>query len=837
MRRWLMVLGQATAAIPMLGASAFAAVTPNDVHARLGALRLPFIANEGQADKQAAYYAPTFGGTLFVTRKGELVYSLPGVSEGVRGGDKRKPRSSGWTLTETLRGGRPHPAGEEPSATGVSYFVGNDPARWRATVATYEQVTLGEVWPGVRVSLHARGRGIEKIFTVQPGASVDRIRVRVSGADGLAVGADGALVARTGLGPVTFTAPSAYQERDGVRRPVAVAYRLEEREYGFTVGPYDRSKPLVIDPILQSSYFGGTTGDGATAMALHPATGDVYVAGYTQSSNFPHTLGGVLPTPQGGAYDGFVARFNGSLTTFIQATYLGGSKDDFVSTLAIHPANGDIYVAGLTESANFSGAGGGAQPAPGGGEDAFVARLSPSLTALVQATYLGGTGADAGNGLAIHPTTGDVYLAGHTSSTNFPNTAGGALTTKAGGQDAFIARLNGGLTSLVQSTYLGGGADDTGASLAIHPTTGDVYVGGATKSTNFPATGLGAQPTYGGGEQDGFVARLSSSLVSLTQATYLGGSQDDAASSLAIHPMTGDVYVLGFTHSTNFPGTSGGAQPTNGGEYDLFVTRLTGSLTSLVQATYLGGSATEFALTGRGVTVHPITGEVYVTALTFSTNLPGTSEGAQPTGSAIGKALVARLTASLTTLVQATYLGGNSQDSGYGVAIHPTTGDVYVVGDTLSTNFPGVAGGGQSTYGGNNDGFVSRLTYSLAAVDGLGLSALVNKPTFTVGQTVEASIGVINPSLPGATDVYIGTLRPDGVVEYLTNGGVVLGTLNTPHPAATGVPLSTAFTGSFPHLYTHQFTASDPRGSYTFFFGALSGSNLIGLATATYTFP
>ena len=822
--RWHRALGVAAqiGVLLLFGtAPARAAFDEASARAVLAVMRMPFVANHGQADPRVAFHAATFTGTLFVTHQGELIYALPG-----------------WTLSERLAGGRARPVGQEPSAVGVSYFAGNDPARWRSQLPAYEAIGLGEVWPGITVALQAQGRSVEKIFTVRAGVPVSHIRVRVDGATALAVNANGALVARTGLGPIIFTPPVAYQEHDGVRRPVAVAYRLAGRAYGFTVGAYDRSKPLVIDPILQSSYFGGTGGDGASAMAVHPTTGDVYVTGYTQSTNFPHTLGGVLPARGGGDYDGFVARFNGSLTTFIQATYLGGSGDDIIRSLAIHPANGDVYVGGVTSSANFPAVGGGAQPAFVGAEDAFAARLGPSLTTLPQATYLGGAGVDSASSLAIHPATGDVYVAGFTVSTDFPKTAGGAQTTKVGGQDAFVARLNGTLTSHIQSTYLGGTLEDFADSLAIHPTTGDVYVAGNTKSTNFPGTAGGAQTTYGGGDHDGFVARLTSSLGSLTQATYLGGGQEELASSLAVHPMTGDVYVLGYTHSANFPGTAGGAQPALGGEGDVFVARLTGSLTSLVQATYYGGSADEFPIGDRGIAIHPHTGEVYVTGLTFSTNIPGTSGGVQPIApNAFGHAFLARLTGSLTSLAQATYLGGNSQDSGYSLAIHAISGHVYVVGDTLSTNFPASAGGGQSTYGGNNDGFVSRLTHSLAAVDTLTLSVLVSRPTFAVGQTAKISVGILDPGVPGTADFYIGTMRPDGLIEFLTGSGIVVSPLGILHPIATGIPLSAPFAAPVPDVYTHQFTANDPHGTYTFFFAAISGGNLVGLALAPYSFP
>lgn len=526
-----------------------------------------------------AYYAPTFAGTLFVTRQGELVYAFPDGTPGRRDGKPTtlSPRS-GWSLTETLLEGRPRPTAQEPSPTGVSYFRGQDPTRWRSKVPSFGQVGLGEVWPGVAVSLLARGRSVEKVFTVSPGASVDDIRVRVGGAQGVTVDSSGALVATTGFGPVTFTAPIAYQERAGVRRTIPAAYRLEGSDYRFTVGPYDPALPLVIDPLVQSTYLGGGDVDRVWALGL-AATGDVCAAGETRSADFPGTTGGLQPALSADA-DGFVAMLNGALTSLIQVTYLGGGDFDAIFALAVS-TTGDVYVAGRTESADFPGTPGGAQPVPSAPPDAFVARLSSTLTTLIQSTFLGGLGYDSATSLALSA-TGAVYVAGATFSNNFPGTLGGAQPTPGDGcgllcnGDVFVALLNGALTAITQSSYLGGLKEETAAAMKIHPTTGDVYVAGETGSIDFPNTVGGAQPASAGappapiGVAAAFVARLNSALTTLINATYLGGTNNEIATSIAIVPGVG-VYVAGPTRSADFPGTGGSAQPTLFSGFDAFV--------------------------------------------------------------------------------------------------------------------------------------------------------------------------------------------------------------------------------------------------------------------------
>ena len=549
--------------------------------------------------------------------------------------------------------------------------------------------------------------------------------MRMSGARSLRLNEDGGLVVKTSLGEVRFTPPSAYQQVGGARQPVQVAYVLKGREYGFRVGGHDPALPVVIDPLVQSTYLGGSGVDEPFALAIHPTSGDVYLTGTTTSTNFPGTAGGAQPANAGGcgaSTDAFVARLTADLRTLTQATYLGGSCDDHATALAIHPASGDVYVAGFTNSTDFPGTTGGAQPANGAvpdsfTADAFIARLTADLTTLTRATYLGGTLDEQGWALSIPSTSGNVYIAGWTRSTNFPGTAGGAQPANGGGSaDAFTAHLTADLTTLTKSTYLGGSGEDIAFALTIHPVSGDVYVAGYTNSTDFPGTLGGAQATLGGGNNpDAFVARLTADLTTLTKSTYLGGFGQDIAYALAIHPTSGDVYVAGFTSSPDLPGTTGGAQPANAGDTDAFIARLTVDLTGLTKATYLGGSGGDGA---RALAIHTTSGDVYVAGPTSSTDFPRTIGGAQAIYGGGGDAFAARFTADLTILTKDTYLGGSDGENANALAIHPTSGDVYVAGVTNSTNFPGTTGGAQPTYAGNfssYDAFVARLTPDLTA--------------------------------------------------------------------------------------------------------------------------
>src|SRR5262245_15479348 len=506
---------------------------------------------------------------------------------------------------------------------------------------------------------------------------------------------------------------------------LSAQYALSGDEYGFRVSGYDPTLPVVIDPLLQATRLGGSAIDDAFGIAIGPA-GDVYVTGDTESLNFPGTGAGAQPR-FGGDRDVFVARLTPDLTRLQQATFLGGSGLDQAIRLAIAPTTGEVYVVGLTGSPNFPGTSGGAQSRLGDVDltdplDGFVARLNPSLTSLDQATYLGGSGNDdAAVTIAIAPATGTVYVAGVTTSVDFPGIAGGAQTRLGGGQnDTFVARLNASLTTLGQATLLGGTGEDRTRDIRIAPTTGDVYVAGRTSSIDFPGTTGGAQSALpGGGTQGGFVARLNATLTALRQATYLGGNTGgNEADALAIAPTTGDVYVAGNTSAADFPGTAGGAQSVNGGIDPTSGSNSTDAFVARLRADLTSlDQATYLGGSKRElVTGMALTAsEVYVTGLTDSTNFPGTAGGAQSTSGGSTDAYAARLSTDLTALHQATYLGGANTDGALDLAIAPTTGDVYLSGFTLSAVFPGTAGGAQSAPGGGQDAFVARLSSDLRA--------------------------------------------------------------------------------------------------------------------------
>jgi uncharacterized protein (TIGR03437 family) len=417
----------------------------------------------------------------------------------------------------------------------------------------------------------------------------------------------------------------------------------------------------VNNRIVYLTYLGGSANDAGLSIAVD-AAGNAYVAGMTESTDFP-TTAGALQTKYGGSADpnansaaqgdAFVAKFSPDGSRLIYSTYLGGNQRDVAWAIAVDSA-GSAYVAGQTSSPNFPVTSGALQSTfRGAGSivrlagDAFVSKLSPDGSALVYSTYLGGTADDRALGIAVDA-GGNAYVTGATASTNFPVTAGAFQASFAGSSaqrvslfgDAFLVKLNPGGTALLYGTYFGGSGDDVGSAVAVDAA-GNAYVAGMTMSRNFPATKGALQTTFAGSNTsnpipagDAFIAKFNAAGTGLAYATLLGGSSDDAATSIAVDA-AGNAAITGFTLSKDFPTTSDAMQTKYagaGGQFfmqtgDAFVAKVNPSGSALVYASYLGGSGDD---AGLGIALGA-GGAMFVTGVSVSSDFPITS-GALQTG-------------------------------------------------------------------------------------------------------------------------------------------------------------------------------------------------------------
>jgi hypothetical protein len=504
----------------------------------------------------------------------------------------------------------------------LSYFIGNDPAQWRAAESRIETNVwasktqcLVSIWPfgaypstgsgrrstdALRKSRQVSGAGGE--FSSQ--STSDLLYATFLGGShndwgsGIAVGSDGAVYVTGGTRFSDFPAVLG--------------------SFDTTFNGFGDAFVVKLDPsgskLIYATFLGGNGIDWGSGIAVDES-GAVYVTGGTDSSDFPTTLG-AFDTTFNGSSDAFAVKLDPSGRALLYATYLGGSDTDGGSEIVVD-GSGAAYVTGVTGSPDFPTTQGAFDRSLNGHDDAFAVKLDPAGRGLLYATFLGGSGDDGGFGLAVD-VGGNAYVTGDTHSFDFPTTPAAFDTTlNSAYGDAFVLRLNRAGSGLLYSTFLGGSGRSGGRAIAVDGS-GSAYVTGETTSSDFPAT-PGAFDTTFNGSSDAFVVKLNPSGRGLLYATFLGGSGSDGGFGIAVDG-SGAAYVTGQAGSSDLPTTPGAFDTGHNGGWDAFVVRLNPSGRGLLYATFLGGSGDD---EGSGIAVDG-GGVAYVTGDTSSSDFPAT---------------------------------------------------------------------------------------------------------------------------------------------------------------------------------------------------------------------
>jgi hypothetical protein len=693
-----------------------------------GALPLNFELNQGQTHQRVNFIARSEGHVLFLTAN-EIVMALENPAAHRKGKENRDSRDRGNDFDSSEKIGRPPRSivrmkleGANPSpqiegldrlATSSNYFTGSDPTTWRTDVPSYARVRYEQVYPGIDMIYYGDQRRLEYDFVVAPGSNPEAIQMRLGGVRNFEITAMGDLLLHTTAGDIRQSKPVAYQEVNGVREEISVDYVPNGAErVGFQLGTYDPAQPLVIDPVLAfSTYLGGSGFDQGYAIAVD-SLGNSYVTGQTAAIDFP-TTPGAFQTNYGGG-DAFVAKLNPSGTALVYSTYLNGASGNGIAV----DAAGNAYVTGDAGPTSFPTTAGAFQTGPMG-YDTFVTKLNASGSALVYSARFGGNLDDFGRGIALD-SAGNAYITGWTvcrsTICTFPTVNAFQPNYAGGTNDAFVTKIDSAGSTLVYSTYLGGGkiingTEDWGEAIAVD-SFGSAYVTGYTYAPDFPITGGAFDTTRAG--LDAFVTKFTPDGATLVYSTFLGGAGREQGQGIAVD-VNGNAYITGVTESFDSPFTSAyegfpvtaGAFQTKG-SYDAFVSKLNPKGSALIYSTYLGGSAGvdrgwAIALDGAG--------NACVTGDTASSNFPVSNAIQVMYGGGATDAFVTKLNANGSGLVYSTFLGGNLTDEGRGIAANGG-GDVYLTGDTSSANFPTASplqvnnGGG---IGNHDDAFVAKI--------------------------------------------------------------------------------------------------------------------------------
>src|SRR5882762_287979 len=561
----------------------------------------------------------------------------------------------------------------------TNYFKGHQAGSWQTNVASYSRVQYHDIYPGVDLLYYGNQHELEYDFVVKPGADPNEIRFEVTGARRIQLDAEGNLLFATTTGEVLMRKPLVYQQVGGERREIAGNFHLAEpNQIGFAVSVYDATLPLIIDPALDyATYLGRSVNDRVNAIAVGP-DGSTYVAGVAPA-----------PTPSG-LDEAFVAHIAADGKTLLNMAYFGGSGATTARGIAVD-GTGSAFITGETKAADFpvlnalqaSCSLNASRQCAG---DVYIAKLNPDGS-LNFATYLGGSEEDAGNAITLD-SAGDVYVAGSTTSMDFPIFRAAQSGTSGNG-DAFIAKISGDGMHVLYATYLGGREKDEARAIAVDGL-GNVYVTGQTSSLDFPTVkALQERCRLTPSSRclgEAFVAKLAADGSSLLYSTYLGGSSGDAGNAIAVDAQ-GGAYVAGTTLSADFP-VVGALEAQPGGKSEGFVAKLAPDGSNLVYSTFLGGSGDDdensIAVDRRG--------NAYISGHTTSSDFPTQTPfqatcKKDSTGACSQDAFLAVLNSNGTHLDFATYLGGTGADEGRGVALD-AKGSVYLGGATTSADFP-----------------------------------------------------------------------------------------------------------------------------------------------------
>jgi hypothetical protein len=762
----------------------------------LTSLPLRFEKNAGQADARVQYVAR--GGGYNVLLSGtQAFFVLDAPRNAVpttrmlpleRLQEARRRAAQRVTLRMEIAAANQAAAAEplELLETRSNYLIGNDPSQWHTRVPNYARVRYREVYPGVDLVYHGEQNQFEYDFVLAPGRDPAGIRLRFDGADSVHVNGSGDLVLRVGDRELRQQRPVAFQTVGSQRHEIAAGYRVRGSEVQFTVGPYDASRPLTIDPsLLSSTFFGGSGDDVAFAIFKDPL-GVNYITGVTGSVNLP-TTAGVFQPAKSGMEDAFVAKINSAGTAITFCTYLGGSDYDEGDAIAVDGGR-NVYIAGLTASVNFPGTLGHAQPlfkGLPGSANAFIAKLNNTGATLTFATYLGGGGPDGINSIALDGAN-NIYATGFTLSGSlgsvpaFPTTAGVVQPTfqgTTGGNtgDAFATKLAANGNSFLYSTYLGGSRDDEGWGIELDAAR-NAYLTGETQSANFPTTAGVLQQTapakLPGRSYSCWLSELNTTASAIIFATYLGGNGNDHCFGLA-RSAAGNLYVTGSTTSNNLATSPGAFQPAYAGPSpgnfgDAFVGAMNPTGTGLVYFTYLGGSGED-----AGAQIRVDNSEfAYVVGFTSSTDFPVTPGAAQSTLTGLQNAWVAKIRPGGTLIIHSSYLGWTGTDAAFAAAVANPPVAVAFTGSTTGNGFPTTAGVVQTAYGGGaTDAFVAN--YDMRAPTADFTPSSLTFPPQTVG-TMSAAMPITYKNIGNAT-LTINTYMTTGDFSQTHTCGATLG--------------------------------------------------------------
>ena len=617
--------------------------------------------------------------------------------------DEYAGRHSGHVIFCKFKDGyAPEPKGIDPLPHMTNYFLGNDPNRWVTHSNSYREVIYHNVWDGIDIRYHFSTEGLKYDIILEPRASVQDVRIDVLGHDKLDVDKHGSLMIHFAEGVVMDRDLDVFYMDDPDDKIASAFVVISEDTYGFAIPGRQPNRGVVIDPIVSSTFYGGSGKEWGFSVAKDP-NGGIVLAGSTSSQDFP-TSTGAYSTSYGGGYDDyFVSKFDDDLSNLIFSTYIGGSGSEGYQGFYrchIDVMEDGILFAGMSSSSDFPTTENCFQSKLDGSTDAVFLKLSSDGTSLIFSSYLGGSGSsDRARGIS-RSRDGGFFVFGYTNSNNFPITSGVIMESMPGSGAGFISKFNSSGNKLDFSTYLGGSSSYDYINDLIEDLDGNLIITGHTRSPNFPTTEGAYSETKTSSSSfssDCFITILKSGAATVITSTYLGGTSTQEAHSMALRE-NGNIVLVGETRSDDFPLSLNALRTDHEGWFEGFVTEFKTDLSDIVASTFIGGDSSDYI---RCVGINTF-GDVIIGGYTASNDLTTTEDAFQNASGGNRDMFIAVLEDQFENQTYCSYMGGSGNDTLSGMFIDPN-GRALFTGHTTSANFPVLNESYQNTLKGSSD--------------------------------------------------------------------------------------------------------------------------------------
>lgn len=728
-----------------------------------------FIENKGQWHPDVLFLYKTGNMDAWITKYG-INYTFYKVETDLKYGHEKShshyesAKVTGHRVIMEYLNYNINPIGEgKEQLTGKhNYYIGKDANKHAENVNLYQEVSVKNIYDGIDIRYYVDKGYLRYDYIIHPGADASKIQFSFKGQSNDYI-KNNNIIFTTRFGNIEIKELQSFQ----ATKKIASKFTKNGSNYSFELGTYDKNKTLVIDPLIYSTFIGGSDYEFANNIAYFSTSGHIFITGKTASTNYDLSTGPFQNT-MAGLTDAFVTRLNTSLfgNALVYSTYLGGSGEDEAKSIVVN-TTGNAYITGRTFSFDFPTSTSCYQANINGTTDAFITVLTSSGNLNIS-TYLGGGSEESGNGIAID-NNGNFYVTGYTNSVNFP--INNHYQTYQGNKDAFVSKFQSNGSSLLYSTFIGGAGNDEAYDIKVDDSNFAYIVGKTESSISYPVTTGALQTVYGGGTSDGFITKLNSSGNSLIYSTYFGGNDLDVITALDIEPINifYNIYVTGYTQSNSgFPLSTSAFQNTFGGFTDAFISKISHNGT-LSFSTYLGGDGNDFSYD-----IKVYNGKSYITGYATN-NFPTTLGAIYPSYNGSVDGFISQLNSNGDQLLYSTYIGGGSLDNGLTIDVDTVNGNIYAAGLTQSTNFPVSSFTYQNSLDGSVDAFLVKIcpmsAYLASAAETDSQNVCINN---TITNISYNTVGVSNVSFSGL---------PSGVTGTFTNNVVTI----SGSPTTTGI--------------------------------------------------